>query len=392
MADLQASLAAAQASIRASGSFGSPAEQASGYHFLMRNLVQALEAEVLQDPDFPYFRILDFWLRGGGDNPDQRYAFSPIRGGEAYRIWGTLGSARRVEIQLYAGQPWAGSGHSAGYLAFEDLVLEDDGSFVVELAPARGEAPPDSHPPINSIPNPPDATTVFVRHIYDDWGLEPFGEVHIDRIGFEGRRHPLLEPEDVARRIEAAAASFEMRARTWPTFLQKRYVESRPANTMSTLYDTYSLGGARGRWMGGGHFDLPAGKALLIQTWPTAAEYQAIQLTDMWFDSLEYGNLVSSLNTTQSQTAPDGAYYYVISAEDPGYVNWLDTGGLTRGVFLLRYDGVQGIIPEEQQPTAELVDLQSLPARIPGFEAVDEIQRKQERAERRRNLQMRSGR
>ena len=55
---------------------------------MLRSMAKSLEAEVIQDPDYPYFRILDFWLREGGDNPDQRYAFSPIRGGEAYRVWG----------------------------------------------------------------------------------------------------------------------------------------------------------------------------------------------------------------------------------------------------------------------------------------------------------------
>jgi hypothetical protein len=74
--------------IRASPAFDTNAERAAGYPHLARTIIQSIETGVLQDPDFPNFRILDFWLRTGGGNPDQRDAFSPIRGGEPYRIWG----------------------------------------------------------------------------------------------------------------------------------------------------------------------------------------------------------------------------------------------------------------------------------------------------------------
>ncbi len=67
-------------------------------------------------------------------------------------------------------------------------------------------------------------------------------------------------------------------------------------------------------------------------------------------------------------------------------------GGLDRGVFLLRYDGVAGEIPEKQHPSAALVDLADLPELIPGFEAVDPAERTRTRAARRQHLQRRSGR
>ncbi len=82
----------------------------------------------------------------------------------------------------------------------------------------------------------------------------------------------------------------------------------------------------------------------------------------------------------------------MVSREDPGHANWLDAGELDRGVYLMRYDGVQGEIPPAQHPTAELVALSELPRRIPGFRRVAAAERAQVRAERRRHLQLRSGR
>jgi hypothetical protein len=384
---LAASLRDAEHAVRAAPGFaeGSEIERARGYEFLLRSLIQSLEAELIQDPDYPYFRVLDFWLRGGGDNPDQRYAFSPIRGGEAYRIHGELGSARRVEVQLYAGQPWAASGRSVGYLTFEEIAVDANGAFAIDLVPGAEPKP-------GQLANPKDATTVFVRHIFDAWDERPTGDVHIDRVGFEGRRRPSATPDQTATRIRAAATNFALRTKTWPAFVAKRYVDARSANALSPLVDTYALGGARGRWMATGHFELPPGKALLVHMPATQATYQGIQLTDLWFDSLEYGNQVSSLNTTQMQAAPDGSFYLVISSADPGCANWLDTGGFERGTFLLRYDGVLGEVPVDRHPTTELVDLEALPGRIPGFAVVDEAERERVRAERRRHLQLRSHR
>ena len=85
-AELVDALQQAETDIRASPSFGTESEQLGGYRHLLRSFAKGMEAEVIQDVDFPYFRILDFWLREGGDNPDQRYAFSPIRGGKTYRV------------------------------------------------------------------------------------------------------------------------------------------------------------------------------------------------------------------------------------------------------------------------------------------------------------------
>ncbi len=382
--ELVSTLRAVEADIRKSPSFGDEAEQVGGYRHILRSIAKGLEAEVLQDPDYPYFRILDWWLREGGDNPDQRYAFTPIRGGEAYRVWGELGSATRVEFQIYAGRPWDGSGTSAGYLAFEDIELEADGSFEIWISADER--------PGNWLSNPAEGTTLFARHIYGDWSSERTGDVHIDRVGYEGKRRPPESANELADRIRAAAAMFGTTARTWPEFVTQRYVNGREPNSVPPPYDTYALGGAKGRWMSGGYFKLEPGEVLLLEMPSTPAQYQAVQLTDMWMASLEHGNQVSSLATSQSVLAPDGSYYYVISREDPGYANWLDAGELTRGTFLMRWDGVRGALTEAQYPSARLLRIEDLERAIPGFSPVSAEQRAQVRRDRRHHLQLRSHR
>ncbi|MEM9176179.1 MAG: hypothetical protein AAGC67_13205 [Myxococcota bacterium] len=383
-AELVARLRSVEHDIRNQPAYGDEQERIGGYRHLLRAVAKGLEAEVRQDPDYPYFRILDWWLREGGDNPDQRYAFSPIRGGAAYRVWGELGSAARVELQIYAGRPWDGTGRSAGYLTFEEIELAPDGSFEIWLTPERRAG--------NWLRNPPEGTTLFARHVYDRWDDRPTGDIHIDRIGFEGRRRPPETEAELAAKIRAASALFETTARTWPRFVQRRYVEGGPANAVRPPYDTYRLGGARGRWMSGGYFELAPGQALLVRMPKTAAKYQAIQLADLWMASLEHGNQVSSLTSTQSVVSDDGAYWYVIANEDPGHANWLDAGALRRGTILIRWDGVEGALDEDQFPSATLVALEDVPDRIPGVRPVTEAERAATRATRRGHLQRRAHR
>lgn len=390
--ELVDTLRAVEADIRRSPSFGDEQERIGGYRHILRSVAKGMEAEILQDADYPYFRILDWWLREGGDNPDQRYAFTPIRGGETYRIWGELGSATRVEFQIYAGRPWDGTGRSAGYLAFEDIALTPDGSFEVWLsdAPRRAEIPEARDG--NWMANPPEGTTLFARHVYGDWNGERTGEVHIDRVGFEGRRRAPETEAELAERIRKAATLFGTTARTWPAFVAKRYVGAGRKNSVTPPYDTYALGGAKGRWMSGGHFDLAEDEALVLRMPATDAAYQAVQLTDMWFASLEHGNQVSSLTATQSELAPDGAYWVVIAREDPGHPNWLDAGALSRGTFLVRWDGTRGDLSEESFPSAEVLPLSEVEGRIPGFRRVEADEREAVRRARRQHLQLRSHR
>lgn len=380
---LKTNISRAETELRSFDFYATDQDRAGAYLHLSRMLIKALEEQVIQDPDYPFFRVLDFRIREGGDNPDQRYLFSRIRGGETYRLWGKRGSATRVEFQLYAGEPWAGTGKVAGFLDFDDLKLGADGSFEVYISSTRqGD---------NWLPTDKDANALIVRQIYAEWNAADPGAVHIDKVSTLGTRKPPADSAGVAARLRNAAATLYQSTTVWPHFVKKRYLDKMPANTMSPLTDPGQVGGVNGRWMANGHFALQPDQALIIKTWPTAAAYQGIQLTDLWFASLEYADQISSLSTRQAVLAPDGAYYFVIAGSDPHYHNWLDSGGLPRGVFLLRFDGARGAIAREQWPSAQLVALRDLPKHIPGWDQGLVTSRAATLQERRRHVQVRFG-
>jgi hypothetical protein len=360
--------------------------RASGLAFISSMMIRTLEEDVVLDADFPFFRVLDFRIREGGDNPDQRYLFAPIRGGETYRVWGRLGKQRRIDFQIYAGDPYVkGGGRVVSNLAMENVTFGKDGSFEVFLSPAKRDG--------NWMENAPDATKIMVRQIFSDWKNETPGEVHIDRVGFEGALKPPLSEAAMAAKLNKAAKDLLMIVKVWPSFVLDRYVNAIPANTLIPPMDPSAQGGVKGRWMTEGHFDLADDEALIVTTWPTSANYQGIQLTDRWFSSLEYANRQSSLTADQAYRTADGAFHFVISAKDPGVQNWLDTDGLRQGVILLRYDGMkEAEFAKDKWPTTLKVKLSELrkylPADTPVFAA---DQRSAEIAERRRHVQQRFG-
>ena len=363
-----------------------PEGLARGYQHLGRTIIRGLEEHLLRDPDHPLSRVLDDRVRTGGDNPDQRYLFAPVRGGERYRVWGRKGSASRVELQLYSREPYGAEDVGVGYLADDEITYNPDGTFSVELG-LDVEGPSTLH-------NPPSATILNIRQIYETWAPEDPGAIFVDRVGWEGARRMSEGPAATAERWRAAGEDIAASIACWPELVENGPMTFLDANTLGPLMSPGSKAGVVGRWISIGHYHLGADDALVIDMPPTGAPYEGAQLADLWFASLEYASATSSISAAQAVEAPDGHRYLVLSLDDPGYVNWLDPGGVARGIVHLRYDGLRNQPPDGAHPSATVVPMSELPDTIPGFGAgcVDEAERVAQRAMRRRHVQVRYGR
>jgi hypothetical protein len=72
----------------------------------------------------------------------------------------------------------------------------------------------------------------------------------------------------------------------------------------------------------------------------------------------------------------------VVSAEDPGVVNWLDTMGLERGVIILRFCGATNAVP----PQARVVELADVAASLPDTRSCTADERRAQIAKRREGV------
>jgi hypothetical protein len=151
--------------------------------------------------------------------------------------------------------------------------------------------------------------------------------------------------------------------------------------------------GLEGQVSAMGRFVLEEDEALLLSVPKTGARYQGVQLGNEWFDALEWANRQTSLSAGQAHRASDGRYYYVISAQDPGVPNWLDTTGLRRGLFFLRFQGLSQAIPKEDLPKASLLKMKDLRRLLPAdTPVVDAAARRKQLAARQQQLRRRYGR
>ena len=351
---------------------------AEGYRYLLGFAYSAVERAFHEDADFPYFRrAISPVDKATIDNADALYLSARIDGSRAYRVRGRVASHEHWKGQERTGSgPWApqyaifevhsrypgdtgtivelmpGNRVITGFLDSTELQVEEDGRFEVLVAPSR----PDGHTGnfLSTLPDDPDSdhrgSYVIVRFLFHDWENEVAPELSIFPVEL-ARPHPApLDPETAAVKLVAAGDLVANQMRFWNEFYDvvigafgegnpNAFIPS-PRNDINTptLASLASGGGQSTNVYAGGRWLLQPGEALLIETrsqLPTC--YQSIHLANVWGESLDYANHVSSLNGFQAEADADGTTRYVIAHEDPGIPNWLDTTGLEEGFISLRW-------------------------------------------------------
>jgi len=88
---------------------------------------------------------------------------------------------------------------------------------------------------------------------------------------------------------------------------------------------------------GFGFFALEPDEAWLIECDVPAEGHWSFQLYSRWYESLEFQHRQSSINRTQALIDDDGRFRAVVSATDPGTVNWIDSEGHLQGCLIYRW-------------------------------------------------------
>lgn len=359
--------------------------RADGGRYFSEIALQQLQRQVFADPDFPVFRTqYPESAHTGLVNPDNLYESTPIRPGVEYLIRGTRGTTADLVFQVYEANPGVeGSLRGISTLSASDLKIESDGSFEIHVGPREREG--------NWLATDEKAGLLLVRWSHSDWANERAGRAEVIRIGAEGEPSPNHDASRVARSIRKAGEAIPDAGSFWLDFVGRiRFFLGE--NTVGATRQTGDQG-LEGQVSAMGRFVLEEDEALVLSVPKTSARYQGVQLGNEWFDALEWANRQTSLSAGQAHRASDGRYYYVISAQDPGVPNWLDTTGLRRGLFFLRFQGLSQAIPKEDLPKAELVNVKDLRRLLPAdTPVVDAAMRQGQLAARQQQLRRRYGR
>lgn len=337
-------LKAAGAALQHGSAPTDPQSQAEGHRYLARLARAGLEAFVEHgDPRAPVLRrLVHETVKMGADNPDNDYRNAPLDPAHTYVIRGQRGTVSQLSFATQAGGFGGGEKRLTGHLDAADLELDPDGGFQLTLSRDRAEG--------NWLPMAEDTALLLVRQTFGDRRAETPATMDIECVGAgpPGSASPARIDEGLASASVLVAGASMMFSRWSSQF------KARP-NTLPRFDQATSdaAGGDPNIAYYHGYWELPPGKALVIEVRPPACRYWNFQLNDYWLQSLDYAHHRISLNMRDAKPEPNGLVRIVVAHEDPEHANWLSTTGQPFGTMSLRW----GHADRHPDPEVRLVDL-----------------------------------
>jgi hypothetical protein len=258
------------------------------------------------------------------------------------------------------------------------MQVKPDGSFVITLDPEPANGRP------NHIQTALEARWLFIRDCRSDWRQIP-NEYHVRRL------EPPSAPPLTVEQIAARAARYivdDVPAKYW--FMRTFYVLE--PNTITAPFGTGAIGGLVSQKISFARLKLADDEAFVVTMGSGGAPFRDLVLQDFWFRTIDYWKHTSSMNKSQGIPNADGSTTYVISIQDPGVHNWLDTVGLHELLVVHRWQGLSSDPGPEGLPSArgELVKLKDLDTMLPrDMKRVSPTERQQQLAERLQTFNLR---
>lgn len=313
----------------------------------------------------------------GIDNPDNVYQGFTVDGNGRYLLRGHMPSSGPVQLHFEVrdsipgmGEMLVEGGKMLATIQSEEISFAPDGSFEIPIdsAPIGGRR--------NHFAVPAGGIYMInVRQLFTDWSKQKPADLKLVRLD------PV--PPPAPRNIPAfARRSVEILDRIAPYWLayDNRFMFAPPVNRIGKVR---VRPGGRGM-SASGHYALADDEALVMTIDALGGASLGVQIADPWGVAYDYDTRTSSLNNTQAQMDVAGTFTFIISARDPGYANWLDSGGFASGMAVLRWQA----LPPDADPAkairnVEVVKLADLAARLPaGQTRLTPAQRAKQRAKR----------
>jgi hypothetical protein len=293
----------------------------------------------------------------GNGNPDNIYRMVGIDGASSYEITGRRQGPGPIQtvFMLYSTIPGSEAAHIENQegapvvatLTDHDIDFAPDGSFKITIGgePGRSGA---AH--LQSTSN---SKMLMVRDTLANWNAHFPNRLSIRRVA--GPDVPSPSDAELASR---AASILSAETYFWLRFFDENNYKKAP-NTRETAH------GRKGGWgyAMSNSYKLEEGEALVMRVNPLGAAYLGFQISDPWGITTDYIGRTTSLNSSQARPNADGTFTYVISPEDPGVWNWLDTEGRRTGMWTIRWQHVSNDVTSaaaEQMDVVKLKDLKQV--------------------------------
>jgi len=295
------------------------------------------------DPSTPKFTNWERpWRKYGGDNPTTTYLSAPVAAGHTYRLRGQVGDAVYAGVQLYT----KGPGYNAPSANLSDTDLLGDGGAIDLLigdgATDEGRA---------RLPMAEGDYLVMVR-LYHHQPELTTPAFTIERIDAEP-----MEAIPAAQRAATAEAFFReevLSTMAVTEVLRAAGVNAYPPADAPVHQPRYTgaLFPTLDNVYDGFYVDLEPGQSLRLTGRLPQARYCSFVFYDRWFNTPDFPKHRCYRTMDEVVVAGDGSYELLLGPDDPGHVNWIDTGELRQGIFAIRC-----LLPEQiHLPAVEVVN------------------------------------
>jgi len=325
-------------------------EVIQGMRWILR--VVAEVSEIIADSNVtrPRFVRMDTDDRKiGGDNPSGEYGVATIDGRYDYRITGNKGDVAYFSLNVNAGKGMS-ERRMAAFLNDKTIDFDDEGNFTLLLSKTE----PSERGQWVQIPE--DSTSIMLRIYMLDRDSERLPSLEIEVLGKDpGVRLP--SDSQMAEQLAATNYAFLILATLHKTVVTRAmdnpnsFVETDAGElggTVATPDNLYMIG----------HFAIADDEALIVDVTPPESRYWNFTLETIWHETVDYRHRTASLTKTEVKYRPDGSVRFVISKQDPGVDNWLDSMGVNRGFMTFRW--VEGREQDLASPQVKLVKLSEL--------------------------------
>ena len=333
--------------VMAPGFGDSELDRAEGCRYLTRLLRIALEMNLeCADVDFPgLYRASHETAKIGGDNPDNYYWNATISGDRRYRIRGRRGTVPILTFGSKANRyAIDGTMASTGELNAQHMHIEPDGSF--EIIACREAVPG------NWLPIAADSSFIVIRQTFT--GADRRGRAELEIETIDGPPTPVpLSVGRLAAGLSGAAAFVEGTARTFQEWVRTFREQSTNAMRCADQELYFRAGGDPTIHYIYGWVELRPGEAFRIDARVPECDGWNFQFNNVWMQSLDYRYHRIHVNETSAVPNADGTVTLIVAPRDPGFGNWIDMAGHTRGVAMLRWIGAK----EHPLPQTEVIRL-----------------------------------
>ena len=330
-------------------------DRAEGWRYLSRLTRVALEQSVESgDPAAPQlYRLSHETAKIGADNPDAYYQNAILDGRYEYKLSGTRGSVAYIGIGTYSGV--YGLDQKIEQTGFLDLHgVEGDANGRIEIHLSKDKNPKQKKPGL-WLPMRDDTRLLIIRQFRMDWQKDQVARLSIECLSAPGRTMPanipdLLSADQIAKGLEDAAKFVYATADIFAG-----WAEDFAENPNDVQQKLTGLGDPNNQFWHG-YWTLEPGQALVLEAMPPKCDAWNFQLNNYWEESLDFRYFPCHINKHTAKYEKDGSLLIVISAEDPGIGNWMNTVGHRHGTLGLRW--TRAIDPKKPRlrvvPLAEL--------------------------------------